>query len=37
VTFLTVAIATINSWNRTAVALRFPPGILQRPAKKASA
>jgi AhpD family alkylhydroperoxidase len=29
-TFLTVAIGTINNWNRIAVALHFPPGIPQR-------
>jgi AhpD family alkylhydroperoxidase len=33
VVFLTVAIGTINSWNRIAVAFGFPPGVRQRPAK----
>ena len=32
---LTVAIGTINQWNRIAVALRFPPPILRRPAQAA--
>jgi alkylhydroperoxidase family enzyme len=31
--FLTVAIGTINQWNRIAVALRFPPPISVRPAQ----
>jgi AhpD family alkylhydroperoxidase len=34
VVFLTVAVASINTWNRIAVALRFAPGIPQRSAKK---
>ncbi|MFP2910313.1 carboxymuconolactone decarboxylase family protein [Pyxidicoccus sp. 3LFB2] len=31
---LTVAVATINAWNRLAIAARTPPGTYQPPAKK---
>jgi AhpD family alkylhydroperoxidase len=38
VVFLTVAVATINAWNRIAVALHFPPAVQpQRSAKKTGA
>jgi AhpD family alkylhydroperoxidase len=36
VVFLTVAVATINTWNRIAVALRFPPAVPQGSAKNAA-
>jgi AhpD family alkylhydroperoxidase len=29
--FLTVAIGTINQWNRIAIGLRFPPSVAKRP------
>jgi AhpD family alkylhydroperoxidase len=31
--FLTIAVGTINQWNRIAVALRFPPPLSARPAR----
>jgi AhpD family alkylhydroperoxidase len=31
--FLTIAVGTINQWNRIAVALRFPPPLSARPAQ----
>ena len=34
---LTMAVVTINGWNRLAIAFRTEPGSYQRPAEKSSA